>query len=74
MANMDAILEIAQRHELRVIEDAAQAIGSENAGRRAGTLGDMACFSFFQPFELQELAAAVAANSRADESAMRYYG
>lgn len=47
MADMDAVLEIAKRHGLKVIEDAAQAIGSESAGRRAGSLGDMACFSFF---------------------------
>lgn len=47
MAEMDAILEIARHHGLKVIEDAAQAIGSEAGGRRAGCLGDMACFSFF---------------------------
>jgi dTDP-4-amino-4,6-dideoxygalactose transaminase len=47
MAEMDAVLEIAKLHNLKVIEDAAQAIGSETAGRRAGCLGDMACFSFF---------------------------
>lgn len=47
MAEMDAILEIAKHHDLKVIEDAAQAIGSETAGRRAGSLGDLACFSFF---------------------------
>ena len=47
MADMNGMLEIARRHNLKVIEDAAQAIGSESAGHRAGSLGDMACFSFF---------------------------
>lgn len=46
-ADMDKINEIAARHNLFVIEDAAQAIGSEYKGRRAGTLGDIGCFSFF---------------------------
>jgi dTDP-4-amino-4,6-dideoxygalactose transaminase len=46
-ADMDAILDIAKRHGLFVIEDAAQAIGSEFAGRRAGSMGDVGCFSFF---------------------------
>jgi dTDP-4-amino-4,6-dideoxygalactose transaminase len=44
---MDAILEIAQRHKLAVIEDAAQAHGAEYKGRRAGSIGDMATFSFY---------------------------
>jgi dTDP-4-amino-4,6-dideoxygalactose transaminase len=48
MADMDRIMDIARRHELRVIEDAAQAIGSEDArGRRACSIGDIGCLSFF---------------------------
>lgn len=47
MADMTPIMEVARRHNLIVIEDAAQAIGSEYEGRRAGSIGDMACFSFF---------------------------
>ena len=47
MAEMGHIMEIASRHNLRVIEDAAQAIGAEDRGRRAGAIGDSGCFSFF---------------------------
>ncbi len=46
-AEMDAIMEIARRRNLRVIEDAAQAHGAEYRGQRAGTMGDVACFSFY---------------------------
>jgi dTDP-4-amino-4,6-dideoxygalactose transaminase len=46
-AEMDAILEVARRHRLPVIEDAAQAIGAEYRGRRAGTMGAIGCFSFY---------------------------
>ena len=45
--DMDAILEIARRHGLRVIEDAAHALPSRYAGRMVGTLGDITCFSFY---------------------------
>jgi len=47
MAEMDAVMAIAQKHKLIVIEDAAQAIGAEYKGRRAGSIGDYGCFSFF---------------------------
>ncbi len=46
-ADMDPIMDIACRAEVPVIEDAAQAIGAEYHGRRAGSIGAMGCFSFF---------------------------
>lgn len=45
--DMGPILEVAQEHDIKVIEDAAQALGAEYKGRRAGSIGDMGCFSFF---------------------------
>ena len=47
MAEMDPIMALAEKHKLLVIEDAAQAIGSESKGRRAGSIGHYGCFSFF---------------------------
>ncbi|OGV67104.1 MAG: transcriptional regulator [Lentisphaerae bacterium RIFOXYA12_FULL_48_11] len=50
-ADMDPLLEISNEYGLRVVEDAAQAIGAEypsaSAGKRAGSMGDIGCFSFF---------------------------
>jgi dTDP-4-amino-4,6-dideoxygalactose transaminase len=46
-AEMDALSEIAARHNLPVVEDAAQAVGAEDAERRAGSLGRVGCFSFY---------------------------
>jgi len=44
-ADMDAIMDIARRHDLKVIEDCAQSWMSDHKGRLAGTIGDVGCFS-----------------------------
>lgn len=46
-ADMDEINKLAKKYNLKVIEDACQAIGAEYKGKKVGTLGDIACFSFF---------------------------
>jgi dTDP-4-amino-4,6-dideoxygalactose transaminase len=46
-ADMDPIMEIAKKHDLLVVEDACQAHGAEYKGRRAGSIGHMAAFSFY---------------------------
>src|SRR6202163_2285992 len=46
-ADMDPLMAIARQHGLKVIEDAAQAIGTEYKGVRVGSIGDIGCFSFF---------------------------
>lgn len=51
-AEMDPIIEIARRHNLCIIEDACQAVGATYHGRKAGSLGDLACFSFYPPKNL----------------------
>ena len=47
MAEMDPIMDVARKHNLYVIEDAAQSIGSIYKGRKAGSIGTVGCFSFF---------------------------
>jgi len=46
-ADMDPILDLAKKYNLKVLEDAAQAHGAEYKGKRIGSIGDMACFSFY---------------------------
>lgn len=46
-ADMDAILKISKKHGLRVVEDAAQAHGTEYEGKKAGSMGDLGAFSFY---------------------------
>ena len=47
VADMDPIMDIARQYGLKVIEDACQAIGADYRGKRAGSIGDIGCFSFF---------------------------
>jgi dTDP-4-amino-4,6-dideoxygalactose transaminase len=51
VCDMDRIMAIAEKHNLRVIEDAAQALGASLRGRRAGSFGIAGCFSFY-PFKV----------------------
>ena len=45
-AEMDAVMEIARKHNLRVIEDACQSIGASYKGKKVGLFGDLGCFLF----------------------------
>jgi dTDP-4-amino-4,6-dideoxygalactose transaminase len=78
-AEMDVINEIAQKHNLRVIEDAAQAHGARYKGKRTGNLGDAAGFSFYPGKNLGAFGDAGAITTNDDELAdsvkvLRNYG
>lgn len=45
--NMDAIMDIAKKHHLKIVEDCAHAIETEYHGKKVGTFGDLGCFSFY---------------------------
>jgi dTDP-4-amino-4,6-dideoxygalactose transaminase len=72
-ADMDPVLELARRHSLTVIEDAAQAHGAEYKGRRAGGIGEIGCFSFYPTKNLSAFgeAGAVVTNNRAHADRIR---
>ncbi|HYK03009.1 MAG TPA: DegT/DnrJ/EryC1/StrS family aminotransferase [Thermoanaerobaculia bacterium] len=70
-APMDEILAIAAKHDLHVIEDAAQAVGSDYGGRRAGTMGIMGAFSFFPSKNLGAFGDAGAITTMDDELAQK---
>jgi len=79
LANMPALLEIAQEHKLLVLEDSAQAHGVSMGGRRAGNWGDAAGFSFYPGKNLGALGDAGAITTNDDElaevmRALRNYG
>ncbi len=73
MADMDAIMPIARSHGLAVIEDACQAHGAEDKGRRAGSIGDAAAFSFYPSKNLGAYGdgGAITTNSRAIADCVR---
>ncbi len=72
-ADMDPILKVAEDYNIVVIEDAAQAIGAEYRGRRAGSMGDYGCFSFFPSKNLGAFGdgGAVTTNSKAIDEKLR---
>ncbi|NPV70682.1 MAG: DegT/DnrJ/EryC1/StrS family aminotransferase [Firmicutes bacterium] len=70
-ADMDPICEVARRNGLKVIEDAAQAIGAEYHERKVGSLGDLACISFFPTKNLGAFGDAGAVVTDDDELAER---
>ena len=72
--DMDAILNIARRHDLVVIEDAAHAVGTRYRGRMVGTLGDLTCFSFYANKNLTTAEGGMVTTSHADfAEAMEVY-
>ncbi|MGB8029885.1 MAG: DegT/DnrJ/EryC1/StrS family aminotransferase [Terracidiphilus sp.] len=70
-ADMDAILEFAARHNLYVIEDAAQAHGSAYKGHKTGSMGNLGCFSFYPTKNLGALGDAGAVTTNDAELAAR---
>jgi dTDP-4-amino-4,6-dideoxygalactose transaminase len=72
-ANMDEINRIAKKHSLVVIEDAAQAVGAEAHGQRAGSLSPLGCFSFFPSKNLGAFGDAGAVTTNDDALAQRLF-
>ena len=70
-ADMEPILAVAKKRKLAVIEDAAQAIGSEYKGKRAGSMGTVGCFSFFPSKNLGAVGDAGAVTCNDDALARR---
>lgn len=71
IADMDPILDIARGYDLKVIEDAAQAHGADYKGRKAGSLGDAGCFSFYPSKNLGAFGEGGAVTTDDDELAQR---
>lgn len=68
-ADMPRIMEIAQRHNLRVVEDCAQAVGASIEGQKTGTFGDFGCFSFHGAKAITTLGEGGALTVRCDDDA-----
>jgi dTDP-4-amino-4,6-dideoxygalactose transaminase len=69
MVDMDSVMSIARQHDLKVIEDACQAHGAEQHGRKAGSIGDVGCFSFYCSKNLGSYGEAGAVVTESDEIA-----
>jgi dTDP-4-amino-4,6-dideoxygalactose transaminase len=65
--DMDRLYDIAKRHDLRVVEDAAHAIGSAWKGRRIGSFGDLVCFSFHPNKNMTTIEGGAVSGGSADE-------
>lgn len=70
-ANMDAIVDIAKRHNLYLVEDCAQAHGATFNGKQIGSFGDMACFSFYPTKNLGAFGDAGAITTDSEELAQK---
>ena len=70
-ADMTALHEICERHNLVLVEDAAQAHGAQHSGRTAGSIGDAACFSFYPGKNLGAFGEAGAVTTNSDQVARR---
>ena len=68
-ANMPKIMEIARKHNLKVVEDCAQAVGASIDGRKVGTFGDFGCFSFHGAKTMTTLGEGGALTVRSDQDA-----
>jgi dTDP-4-amino-4,6-dideoxygalactose transaminase len=78
-ADMLSLLEVAERHEVKIVEDCAQAHGAAQAGRKVGTFGDLAAFSFYPTKNLGALGDGGAVFTRDEKLAaqvrlLRQYG
>jgi len=70
-ADMDPIMAIAKKHNIRVIEDCAQAFGAVYHGRKVGAIGDIGCFSFFPSKNLAGYGDGGMIVTRSDETAAK---
>ncbi|RLI05494.1 aminotransferase DegT [Candidatus Bathyarchaeota archaeon] len=72
MADMEKIMKIARQHDLVVIEDAAQAIGAELNGKKAGSFGDFGCFSFYASKNITTGEGGMVTTNRRDNAEILY--